>query len=262
VAAPQTCLDRLCYGNPEQSTEQVCRLSAQGVDFTSAKWRDRRPRIVKGLDKTVKRHNAAPVIVLAVHMGVLAIVFFVGTAGTTSTSRDAPSAVDVALVTYVEHGVASSSEMVDGSVSGAPVEDPSREPIIPSTNRVIHTELSSDGPMLTREEIEEALLASLSASTSTAVQRRGHDVAIIQAAFHGPWRPPSRYEVGSAIVIARVVFARDGTVLRATIESPSGIPGLDASVREALQQVGRVMGLSEATLQKSDGITITFSVIQ
>ena len=63
--------------------------------------------------------------------------------------------------------------------------------------------MADKGPdPVTLDLIENALLASLPPSTSPSEERLSDDTAILHAAFHVPWRPPSRHEVGDAIVIA------------------------------------------------------------
>jgi TonB family protein len=59
----------------------------------------------------------------------------------------------------------------------------------------------------------------------------------VKSVYQWAWRPPAELTDDSATATARVVIARDGTVLSARIETPSGVPALDRSVRAALDRV-------------------------
>jgi outer membrane biosynthesis protein TonB len=59
----------------------------------------------------------------------------------------------------------------------------------------------------------------------------------VKSVYQWAWRPPSELTDDSATATARIVIARDGTIVSARIETPSKVPSLDRSVRVALDRV-------------------------
>lgn len=65
--------------------------------------------------------------------------------------------------------------------------------------------------------------------------------AYVKSVYDRAWREPPATDVrAGATVKARIVIARDGTVVSAEIIQPSGDPALDRSVREALNRVHNI----------------------
>lgn len=59
----------------------------------------------------------------------------------------------------------------------------------------------------------------------------------VKSVYQWAWRAPSELTDDSATATAKIVIARDGTILSARIETPSRVPALDKSVRAALDRV-------------------------
>jgi hypothetical protein len=213
-----------------------------------------------------KKHRTTTVIVLVAHIAVLAILLIRGA----TAKVDSPPYVPLDVTVSFESRSVDVSSPLPEELSAIPSDSLPEEPkqhtrqqIIPSTNRVIRNISAPTTPTPPAEQIASELLASLASSSitpPTEIQRGNHDAEILREAFHSPWIPPPRHIVGDAKVIARVTFGPDGTVRSTSLESRSGIPSFDSSVNDALQQVTKVAGLSEITLQKSDGVTFEFSV--
>ncbi|RME93124.1 MAG: TonB family protein, partial [Verrucomicrobia bacterium] len=65
--------------------------------------------------------------------------------------------------------------------------------------------------------------------------------AYVRMVYDRAWREPPASQVrAGATVKARIVIARDGTVVSAEIVRPSGDPALDRSVKEALDRVRNI----------------------
>ena len=196
------------------------------------------------------------------HIAILAALFI----RDATAKPDALPLVPLDVTVCFESRSEDVSEPLSDNLSSMPSapKQPTRQQIIPSTNRVIRNVVPLVISTPPAEQIAAELLASLASSSftppPTEVQGQNHDAEILREAFHTSWNPPPRHLVGGAKVIARVIFDPDGTVRSARVELPSGIPRFDSSVHEALQQITTITGLSEGTRQNVEGVTFEFSV--
>ena len=213
-----------------------------------------------------KKHRTTTIIVLVAHIAVLAILLIRGATAKVDSPPYVPLDVTVSFESRsvdVSGPLPEEASVIPSDALPAEPKPRPRQQITPSTNRVIRNISAPTVSTPPAEQVVSELLAELASTSmapSTELQRDNHDAEILRDAFHSAWIPPPRHIVGDAKVIARVTFGPGGTVRNTSLESRSGIPSFDASVREALQQVTKVIGLSEVTLQKADGVTFEFSV--
>ena len=197
-----------------------------------------------------------------VHVVLVAVLFVQRSSQKTPSAQETPSSVAVSFVAAQEPAASLPTEEIPGSDSDAVATESHRPPIVPSTNRIVRESPPAGLSSPSVEEIANELLGALTPVTSVQNPLNAQDAAILQNAFYAVWQPPLRHEVGDANVVVRVFLGVGGIVKQVRVETPSGIPRLDASVRAAIQNVSKVEGLSDATIQRENGVTIAFSVIE
>jgi TonB family protein len=87
----------------------------------------------------------------------------------------------------------------------------------------------------------------------------GYETAIFNAYFHA-WTAPDDVAGHEADVDAKIVVARDGTILSSQIVSPSGHRQLDRSVEEALRLVTKLPPFPESARDAERTFLIRFNL--
>jgi len=84
--------------------------------------------------------------------------------------------------------------------------------------------------------------------------------AVVKSVYEQAWAPPDDAQNDDANVKVTVTIASDGTVISARILTPSGDPGLDASVQRTLDRVTVIAPFPEGVTEKERTYTINFNL--
>jgi len=142
-----------------------------------------------------------------------------------------------------------------------PPPPPRRKPVVPS-RRLVTRPVEQPAPRTpTAEELRNLLAEELAPRHDTALPNE--DAVCfekVRQALHGAWAQPSREEAGGDVVRASIGFDAGGRITSRRLSAPSGNAVLDRSVREALDAVDRVPGLTAGFLERHPTVTIAFNV--
>jgi len=136
-----------------------------------------------------------------------------------------------------------------------------RKPIVPSRELVTRPVDRPVPPPPTAAELRNLLAEELAPRHDTSLPNE--DAVCfekVRQALHGAWAQPSLEEAAGAVVEARIGFAAGGRIASRRLSAPSGNAVLDRSVREALEAVDRVPGLTAGFLERHPTVTIGFKV--
>ena len=84
--------------------------------------------------------------------------------------------------------------------------------------------------------------------------------AVVKSVYEQAWVPPDDAQKDDANVKVTVTIASDGTVISARILTPSGDPGLDASIQRTLDRVTVIAPFPEGSAEKERTYTINFNL--
>jgi len=84
--------------------------------------------------------------------------------------------------------------------------------------------------------------------------------AIVKSIYEQRWVPPDSAQSDEANTKVTVTIASDGTVVSARIISPSGDPGVDASVQRTLDRVPFIAPFPEGAKERERTYTINFNL--
>lgn len=144
----------------------------------------------------------------------------------------------------------------------APKPKPKRKPIKVSKDIVRrNAEVDTRKPPLDEEKIRELLAKGAKPSDHTVIPSDDAVcMATIKRRLDDAWVKPSYAEAGDATAEVALTFQLDGKILESKIKRPSGNEVLDASVRQVLQSVKRIEGLSPEFLRRRRTVTVSFRV--
>ena len=121
----------------------------------------------------------------------------------------------------------------------------------------------TDRKTLSDAEIQKLLNAGYrpGSSTNLAASEEQLCLSLIKQAFEEKWDKPPWTDTLKPMVI-RVWFGGGGRVLRHSLETSSGDPKADATIRSAASRVGMVRGLTAGFIEKfgRSGVPLRFTV--
>lgn len=155
-------------------------------------------------------------------------------------------------------------EAVEPPPKPKPKPKPVKRAIERSTARVTRRDDSAavkPAPALSEEEIKKLLLEGAKPADHTSDP--GEDArmaAIIHRRLYAAWLQPSREDAGNAVAVVEIRLAGSGRIVGAEIIRSSGNAILDQSVRQAVQSVPRIDGLSNDFVLRNPVIKVSFKV--
>lgn len=143
---------------------------------------------------------------------------------------------------------------------------PTRKPIQKSTKVVTRpTAPGKPAKKVSADTIRQVLsrgLSSVPSGTSSGNRSGAVDPEVLRIyqVFYNAWMQPSKDEVGGATVEVRIRLGETGRVLDRKYLRMSGNASMDASVRQAVETVTVIPGLSAEFVRKHSEIVIVFEV--
>jgi hypothetical protein len=204
--------------------------------------------------------------VALVHLAIL-LMLCSATAWRWLSKRREPEVVSIAFTVHVpppepQAPPAELFEPEPPEPAPAPRPEPKRSPIERSTRKVRRSpERAPAKPRLTEEQIRKLLEQGARPADRTSIpDEDARCFEIVRRALYNTWAQPAAAEAGDRTVEAVIRLGAGGHIAGREFRRGSGSAAFDQSVRDALETVRRIEGLTPGFISRHSSVSILFKV--
>jgi colicin import membrane protein len=197
--------------------------------------------------------------------GAIVLLLFSATAWRRLIQRREPESISIAFTVAVppmEPEAPPEALFEPETPEPAPQPKPARKPIERSARKVTRTtDRTPRQPRLTEEQIRRLLEQGARPADRTSIpEEDARCFEIVRRALYETWAQPAAADAGGLTAEAAIRIGPGGQVSGRELRRGSGSAAFDQSVRDALETVRRIEGLTPGFIGRHPSVSVLFKI--